>query len=121
MKTAFVICISIVLVLDLSVAPVRAGKPEAITSASIPAHVVPATQPVVHGGELAALEQKLLGTWWGGPCVGNYTLHANGTYELRKFSPGNNTLTGTWSLRWDSLPPTLVVTCKNSDFKATRP
>ena len=83
-----------------------------------PAKAEPAPAGADKGAVLAALEKKLLGTWHGGPCIGDYTFNADGTYTLRRFTPGGNTLTGTWSLRWDALPPTLVVTCKTSDFKA---
>jgi hypothetical protein len=31
--------------------------------------------------------------------------------------PGDNAVAGTWFLRWDVLPPTLVLKCKTSDFK----
>lgn len=74
----------------------------------------PATRPA---DALTALEQKLHGTWRGGACVGDYTFRTDGTYVLSAFTPGGNTLTGTWSIRWDSLPPTLTVLCKTSDFK----
>ncbi len=62
-----------------------------------------------------ALERKLHGTWRGGPCLGELTLRADGTFERRHFSPGNNKLTGTWEVRWNALPPTLILACKSSD------
>ena len=64
---------------------------------------------------LAALESKLHGTWRGGPCVGDLRFNADGTYERRHYSPANISSTGTWSLRWDALPPTLTLKCKTSD------
>ncbi len=73
------------------------------------------------GGELAALEKMLLGTWHGPACGGDYTFNADGTFDLQHFTPGNNTLTGTWSVRWDALPPTLVLKCRTSDFKKNDP
>jgi hypothetical protein len=73
------------------------------------------------GGKLAALEKMLLGTWFCGPCVGDYTFSADGTFEFKNYTPGDNTLTGTWSLRWDALPPTLVLHCKTSDMKKGAP
>ena len=65
----------------------------------------------------AALEQKLHGEWQGGCCIGELTLRADGTFERQHYSPGNNTLTGTWHVRWDALPATLVLTCKASDYE----
>jgi hypothetical protein len=123
MKPTSVFCILTALLFPIATTPATAGKIESGASAAPPAKSVPASQPAgpAKGGELAALEQKLLGTWWGGACVGNYTFNADGTYQLRNFTPGNNTLTGAWSLRWDALPPTLVVTCKTSDFKVRDP
>jgi hypothetical protein len=70
---------------------------------------------------LAVLTQELLGAWRGPDCGGDYTFNADGTYELRHFTPGNNTLTGAWSIRWDALPPTLVLVCKTFDFKIIAP
>ena len=63
----------------------------------------------------------LHGEWKGGACVGDYTFNSDGTFELRHFTPGNNTLAGTWSLRWDALPPTLVLTSIASDFTKKDP
>ncbi|MDZ4848358.1 MAG: hypothetical protein SGI77_03625 [Pirellulaceae bacterium] len=62
-----------------------------------------------------ALEAKLHRTWISGPCVGEMTLRADGTFERRQYSPGNNHLTGTWEVRWNSLPPNLVRTFTSSD------
>lgn len=70
---------------------------------------------------LGALERKLLGTWQGGACQGNFTFRADHTYEMRHFTPGQNTMTGTWSIRWDALPPKLVILCKTSDFRSRDP
>jgi hypothetical protein len=64
----------------------------------------------------SALEKKLHGAWESGrDCVGDLTLRSDGTFERRHFSPGNNKLSGTWEMRWNALPPTLVLTCKTSD------
>jgi hypothetical protein len=57
----------------------------------------------------------LHGGWKGGACRGDWTFGADGTFELRHYSPGNNTITGTWEVRWNSLPPTMALTCKTSD------
>ena len=73
------------------------------------------------GAELVLLEKMLHGTWKGPACGGDYLFRPDGTYELKHFTPGNNTLTGTWSIRWNALPPTLVVTCKTSDFQTKDP
>jgi len=62
-----------------------------------------------------ALERKLHGGWKGGACQGDWTFAADGTFVLTHYSPGNNRLTGRWSVRWDALPPTLVLTIKTSD------
>jgi hypothetical protein len=64
----------------------------------------------------AVLEGKLHGEWKGGDCVGDWTFKSDGTFDLLHYSPGNNTLTGTWYIRWNALPPTLVTTCKASDY-----
>jgi hypothetical protein len=80
--------------------------------------VVPAA-PAPPGGRAEAapvgLERKLCAAWQGGACVGTLTLRPNGTFERRHYTPGNNTLTGTWAVRWDALPPTLILTCTDSD------
>jgi hypothetical protein len=110
MKTNLARCVLIVLLLQIAATTARAQN-------------VPVSQSVgvARGAELAALEQKLIGAWKGGPCVGDYTFNPDGTFELTHFTPGNNILTGTWFVRWDELPPTLVVTCKTSDFKKRAP
>jgi hypothetical protein len=63
----------------------------------------------------AELERKLHGEWKGGVCLGDWTFKADGTFELKHYTPGNHKLTGTWELRWNALPPTLATTCKASD------
>src|SRR4051812_25446451 len=64
-----------------------------------------------------AVEAKLHGEWEGGACEGVFAFRPDGTYELTRWSPGNYRLTGTWAVRWDALPPTLVLTCKESSRK----
>jgi hypothetical protein len=40
---------------------------------------------------------------------------AGGTFHAQHYSPGNNQLMGTWEVRWNAIPPTLVRTCNSSD------
>src|SRR5262249_3547309 len=64
---------------------------------------------------LAALEQKMLGVWEGqGGCDGRLVLRADGTYELTRFGPAGQDSAGTWKVRWDALPATLVLSCTTS-------
>ena len=65
--------------------------------------------------ELTSLEGKLHGAWTGGPCQGEFILGADGTFERQHYSPGSNQLAGTWEVRWDALPPTMVLSCETSD------
>jgi hypothetical protein len=68
--------------------------------------------------ELAALENKLLGMWKGrGGCDGRFVFRADGTYELTGYGPGGDDSAGTWRVRWDALPATLVLTCNTADFR----
>jgi hypothetical protein len=67
------------------------------------------------GKELAALEQKMVGTWKGQTgCDGRLVFRANGTYELTGYGPAGDDNKGTWKVRWDSLPATLVLSCTTS-------
>ena len=63
----------------------------------------------------AALERLLCGRWKGGACVGELKLRRDGVFERKHHSPGGNSLTGEWKVRWNALPPTLVLVCKTSD------
>jgi hypothetical protein len=65
--------------------------------------------------DTTALEKKLHGGWKGGACVGTLTFAADGTFTRTHYTPGGNTITGTWVLKWDALPPTLVMTTTTSD------
>jgi hypothetical protein len=81
--------------------------------AVLPAAPLPPTKA---SRDLAALEKKLHGTWVGeAACQGNLALRVDGTYERTGVGPGGNTSSGTWTVRWDALPPTLVLTCKEAD------
>ncbi len=68
------------------------------------------------GKELAALEAKLVGAWEGGGCDGHLVFRADGTYELTEYGPAADDSAGTWKVRWDALPPTLVLTCTTSEI-----
>jgi hypothetical protein len=68
------------------------------------------------GTDLAALEKKLLGAWKGQTgCDGHFLFRADGTYALTGYGPAPYDSGGTWKVRWDALPPTLVLTCKTSE------
>lgn len=73
------------------------------------------------GDELSPIELKLLGAWQGGACIGNYTFNSDRSFVLDAFTPGGNTITGSWHTRWDSLPPTLALKCETSDFRTKAP
>jgi hypothetical protein len=71
------------------------------------------------GKELAALEQKMLGTWKGQTtCDGCLVFRADGTYQLTEYGPASDDSKGTWEVRGDALPATLVLTCKTSEIPA---
>jgi len=93
------------------------------TSAHSPAQDAPALNAAVaeKGNGITALERKLLGPWRGPACGGDRTYHADGTFSVAYFTPGQNNLTGTWSMRWDALPPTLLLTYKTSDIRTQDP
>jgi hypothetical protein len=123
MKPPFARCVLTTLFFQIAAVPVTAEEIKPGASSAAPAQHVPESQPdrSEKGDKLAALKQKLLGTWQGGACVGSLTFNPDGSFERHNFTPGNNTIGGTWSLRWDALPPTLVLTCKTSDFKKKDP
>jgi hypothetical protein len=75
------------------------------------AAAAPSTRPAAEAG---SLEQKLVGTWFGPDCGGDYTFRADGTFEYVDLTPARNTVRGTWAVRWDALPPTLVITCASA-------
>jgi hypothetical protein len=60
-------------------------------------------------------ERKLYGVWVGPACGGEWTFRADGTFAVRHYSPGSNEFAGTWKVRRDARPPTLVLTCLASD------
>ena len=71
--------------------------------------------PAADANTPAALERKLHGEWKGPACGGDWTFAADGSYVAEHYSPGDNKLTGTWQVRWNALPPILVLICKTSD------
>ena len=82
-------------------------------AAVLPAAPLPPTKA---SRDLAALEKKLAGTWVGeAACQGGLVFRADGTYDRTGVGPGGTNSSGTWTVRWDGLPPTLVLTCKESD------
>ena len=76
-------------------APIRAGKP---------------------ADPAAELKRKLPGAWTGaGPCAGELTFRADGTYVRTGHGPAGLNSAGTWEVRPGTRPPTLVLTCRTSD------
>lgn len=62
-----------------------------------------------------AIERKLHGSWRSqSACGGTLTFRADGTYQHDGQGPGGDTSSGAWEVRWDALPPTLIITCKAS-------
>ena len=82
------------------------------------AQVVLAEPPAkMRGKELAALDQKIVGAWKGqSACSGCLIVRADGTYELTGYGPAACDSAGTWKLRRDAQPATLVLTCKTSEI-----
>jgi hypothetical protein len=117
MKMTFAGCVLIAVLHQISMAPVTGAL------ATATAQSVSASPPASasKGGELAALEHKLMGTWHGPACIGTLTFNPDRSFERQHFTPGDNSVAGTWSLRWDALPPTLILKCKTSDFKKKDP
>jgi hypothetical protein len=70
------------------------------------------------GKDLSPQEQKLVGSWKGQtPCGGNFVFRADGTYELTKYGPAGDDSAGTWKVRSDDPPHTLVLTCTKSEIE----
>jgi hypothetical protein len=91
---------------DGSRSPAPAGE-----TPSDPTGVLPGKSAEPPGNGTAGLEAKLRGFWNGrGDCQGDVTFKADGTYSWIQFGPGSATVAGKWSVRWDALPPTLVMT-----------
>ncbi|HKA08390.1 MAG TPA: hypothetical protein VKD71_14115 [Gemmataceae bacterium] len=65
--------------------------------------------------DVTTLEQKIVGSWDGQTgCAGKFVFHADGTYELTGYGPAPYDSAGSWIVRWDALPPTLILNCKSS-------
>jgi hypothetical protein len=70
------------------------------------------------GKDPRGLEQKLLGEWKGRTtCDGRLVFRADGTYALTEYGPANDDSRGTWKVRGDALPATLVLVCKTSEVE----
>jgi hypothetical protein len=76
--------------------------------------LTPADAAVRPKESAATMDRTLCGQWKGGACQGTWTFRADGTFELKHYSPGNDTLSGTWGVRWTAVPPTLGVTISAS-------
>jgi hypothetical protein len=74
---------------------------------------VPPAKPPEKGP--AAIERKLHGPWRSeSACGGTLVIKADGKYEHKHQGPGGDFSSGAWELRWDALPPTLVLMCKDA-------
>ena len=85
----------------------------------VAASVIPTThahRPGQADQRPVSLERQLWGTWRGAACAGELILKANGTFARRHYGPAGHSLSGTWAVRWDALPPTLVLTCRDADW-----
>jgi hypothetical protein len=68
------------------------------------------------GKLLTGIEQKLLGAWTGQTgCAGSFLFRVDGTYELTGYGPAPYDSAGTWKVRCDARPATLVLTCRESE------
>jgi RNA polymerase sigma factor (sigma-70 family) len=68
--------------------------------------------------DAAGLMKKLQGEWMSNrDCLGDITFNADGTYSWIHYGPGDATVVGKWSMRWEALPPTLVMTSTASNDK----
>src|SRR5262249_55597743 len=92
-----------------AVAAILAGMAQAL-AADLPANG--------QSTELAGPEQKLIGAWQGRiGCDGRLVIRADGGYELLDYGPAPYDSAGTWKVRWDVLPPRLILTCNRSDVE----
>jgi hypothetical protein len=84
---------------------------------ALAASAVPAP-PAKPNKEISALEAMLHGEWKGKGCDGQITFRADGTYERKRYGPVGVSCSGTFEVRWDSLPPTLVLSSCQRNGKA---
>ncbi len=90
-----------------------------VVSATVLAFSIdPAVVPEQQDNGLVKLEKKLHGEWRGGPCMGDWTFRADGTFALTNYSPGGDRFTGHWKVRGGAIPPTLVLTFTTADAPA---
>jgi hypothetical protein len=69
------------------------------------------------GNDHTTRYKNVIGAWKGQTgCAGDFLFRADGTYELKGYGPTGTNSAGVWKVRWETLPPTLVLTCKASDF-----
>jgi hypothetical protein len=81
----------------------------------LPALLTAAPQLTEKGHKAPAVEQKLHGEWFGnGDCQGDIHVAADGCFTWQHYGPGDASLAGTWSMKWDALPPTLRFACIHS-------
>ena len=84
------------------------------TSAPVPLAVVKAEK------ELAAVKEKVCGSWHGDQCEGEYTFRPNGTYDfVLDGGPIPVSHGGVWNLRGDPAKPTLVMHCRKGARRET--
>jgi hypothetical protein len=63
------------------------------------------------------VERLLQGEWKGlGPCEGSLTLKPDGSYQRIHRGPAGDNSSGTWEMKWDALPPKLVLKCDTADL-----
>jgi RNA polymerase sigma factor (sigma-70 family) len=91
--------------------PGSENQPPQVTAKAPDDNSLLAPAPVpARKGELAALEQKLVGTWIGtGGCDGKMVFQADGTYHVTHWTVGLIYGTGKWKIQWSELPPTLLL------------
>jgi hypothetical protein len=77
--------------------------------------IAAAPMPVKQGKDsTAALEQLLIGEWIGKPSVGDIVFREDGTFAQKNYWPRESVFEGTWKVKWETLPPTLILTAKTS-------